>query len=210
MSPVIRLPLQVIPDPNDSRACQAFADTVVDGIATRMLLDTGTYRSFVPYRYTLPSVEADERLVRVSTLQWGPLCARNLTVTMNPPDWPHPALLGMDVFGSHVCDFRFGEGILELDQSPQNHELLPLPTPSDRTPAVPISWASASTTAVWDTGAGITIVNHAWAETHPDIVSISDELGRGTGITGVAGRNPRGRLAPCRIGQVNFPNNSAA
>ncbi len=200
MSTVIRLPLPVIPDPNSSRACQVFADAIVDGIPARMLVDTGTYRSFVPYRDTFEPSE-----VLVQTLQWGALTARNLTVTMNPPDWPHPSLLGMDVLGSHICDFRFGESILELDRPAPALDLLPLPTPSDRTPAVPVSWASASTTAVWDTGAGITIVNRSWAEAHPDIVRISSESGHGTDITGASGRNPKGRLAPCRIGQVSFP-----
>jgi hypothetical protein len=188
MSSVIRLPLPVIPDPNSSRACQVFADTIVDGAPARMLLDTGTSQSYVPYREALQPGD-----VHVETLQWGALIARNLSVTMNAPDWPH------------ICDFRFGDGILELDQSASASDLLPLPTPADRTPAVPVHWGSASTTAVWDTGSGITIVNRSFAEAHPEIVSISAEFGRGTGITGETGRNPKGRLAPCRIGKVLFP-----
>src|SRR5215813_1520919 len=91
MSSVIRLPLPVIPDPNDARACQVFADTIVDGVPSRMLLDTGTHRSYVPYRDGLQPGDA-----HVEVLEWGGLTARNLTVTMNPPDWPHPPLLGMD------------------------------------------------------------------------------------------------------------------
>ena len=200
MSSVIRLPLPVIPDPNSSRACQVFADTIVDGVPARMLLDTGTSRSYVPYRESFQPGD-----VHVETLQWGALTARDLSVIMNASDWPHPPLLGMDVLGRHICDFRFGDSILELDQPSQAADLLPLPTPAARTPAVPVHWDSASTTAVWDTGSGITMVNRSFAEANPDIVSISAEFGRGTGITGATGQNPKGRLAPCRIGNVDFP-----
>jgi hypothetical protein len=211
MSSVISLPLDALPDPKDSRACQAFADALVDGVPTRMLLDTGTYRSYVPHRIVAHAVPDDDAntsgpvLVHVGTVQWGSLIAHDLTVNMNPPDWPHPALLGMDVLGPHSCDFRFSERALEIDGPSRSDAFLTLQTPSNMTPTVPVHWEGASTNAIWDTGAGITIVHRTWAEAHPDIVTITDEFGTGTNITGATGRNPKGRLASCRIGRATFP-----
>lgn len=191
-------------------------------VPIRMLLDTGTYRSSVPYRDELTdrpqgnsrsgtgrgvlgSGNHDEALVQLEALEWGSLTARGLTVNMNPLGWPHPPLLGMDVLGSHACHFRFSEGVLELDGPATSDALLPLPAQSDKTPAVPVQWEGTTIEAVWDTGAGITVVDRTWAEAHPEIVTISHEFGTGTDAYGKTGRNPKGRLAPCRIGHATFP-----
>lgn len=214
------LPLPVLPDTSDPRACQVLLDAVADGVPIRMLLDTGTYRSSVPHRDVptdglqqnarsgsgvFGSAKVDETLMRLGVLEWGSLTTRDLTVTMDSPGWPHPPLLGMDVLGSHACHFRFGEGVLELDGPAPCEPLLPLPTPSDKTPALPVQWEGITIKAVWDTGAGITLIDHAWAEAHPEIVAIADESGTGTDVHGASNQHPMGRLAPCRIGQVTFP-----
>ncbi|MEQ7128665.1 aspartyl protease family protein [Actinopolymorpha sp. B11F2] len=218
MTSGLTLPLPVVPDPSSPRARQVLLDAVADDVPIRMLLDTGTYRSSVPHRDALagrlrpegpdPNTGAgqhDERLVRLETLQWGSLTARGLTVSLQAPGWPHPPLLGMDVLGPHACHFRFTEGVLELDGPAPTDALLPLPTPSNKSPAVPVHWGNTTVDAVWDTGAGITIVDRTWAESHPEIVTITHEFGTGTDVYGNTGRNPKGRLAPCRIGNVTFP-----
>jgi hypothetical protein len=219
MPHALTLPLQVVRDPASPRARQVHLDAVADGVPIRMLLDTGTHRSSVPYRDSLsdrhqsdrrPDMspgegQHDETLVQLETLQCGSLTARDLTVSLQSPGWPHPPLLGMDVLGSYACHFRFTEGVLELDGSAPTDAFLRLPTPSNKTPAVPVQWGETIVNAVWDTGAGITLVDRTWAETHPEIVTITHEFGTGTDVFGNTGRNPKGRLAPCRIGNVTFP-----
>jgi hypothetical protein len=215
----LTLPLPVVPDPSSPRARQVLLDAVVDGVPVRMLLDTGTYRSSVPYSDALadglqpdgrPDTNTgvgqhDEKLVQLETLTWGSLTARGLTVSLQSPGWPHPPLLGMDVLGSHACHFRFTESVLELDGTSPSDMFLPLPTPSHKTPVVPVQWGETTVDAVWDTGAGITLVDRTWAEARPEIVTITHEFGTGTDVFGNTGRNPKGRLAPCRIGNVTFP-----
>jgi hypothetical protein len=205
---------------------------IADEVPVRMLLDTGTYRSSVPYRDALDnrfppngpgavedarSIDKpgggvftdvgkhDETLVQLEALQWGSLTVRGLTVSLQSPGWPHPPLVGMDVLGPHACHFRFREGVLELDGTAPTDAFLPLPTPSDKTPAVPVQWGETIVDGVWDTGAGITIVDRTWAEAHPEIVTITKEFDTGTDVYGNTGRNLKGRLAPCRIGNVTFP-----
>jgi Aspartyl protease len=232
MAAAITLPLPVVPDPASPRARQVFLDAVADDVPVRMLLDTGTYRSSVPYRDALADRSQreaadlnglerhvdqpgggvftgvghhDETLVQLETFRCGALTARGLTVSLQLPGWPHPPMLGMDVLGRHACHFRFTEGVLELDGPAPTDAFLPLPTPSNKTPAVNVQWGETTIDAVWDTGAGITLVDRAWAQAHPEIVTISHEFDTGTDVYGNTGRNPRGRLAPCRIGNVTFP-----
>jgi hypothetical protein len=218
----LTLPLPVVRDASDPRACQVLLDAVADGVPIRMLLDTGTDRSSVPHleapsdrlqrnvrsgtgNGVFSSGKHDETLVQLDVLEWGSLTARDLTVSMDAPGWPHPPLLGMDVLGSHACHFRFGAGVLELDGEAPSDPLLPLPTPSDKAPAVPVQWEGTTIEAVWDTGAGITVVDRTWGEAHPEIVKTTDEFGTGTDVHGTTSRNLMGRLAPCRIGHATFP-----
>jgi hypothetical protein len=208
------LPLRVQNDPNDDRAVQVFVDTVADGVALHMLLDSGGHRTTVPHRdaddaqVPTPPVRPDRRdarFTRLDTLQWGSLIERGLVVGVDPPGWPHPPRLGIDVLGAHACHFRFSNGVLELDGPAPPHPQFPSSRDEpQQTPSLPAQWPGATAEVVWDTGAGITIVNRSWADAHPSIVTIADEYGTGTDVEGRTGRNPKGRLAPCRIGNVTF------
>lgn len=208
------LAIPVVPDPNDSRAVQVFVDVVADGVPVRMLLDTGAFRTAVPFREQAEQLSAPDRdtsspaepLIRLRTLQWDSLAVRDLAPSMQAPGWPHPPPLGNDVLGAYRCYFRFSAGVLEVDgPPPPTDELLQLPTAPGSHPRVPVQWDGTTVDALWDTGAGITIVSRAWAEEHPEIVTITSEFGSGTDAYGRSGSNPKGRLAPCRIGNVDFP-----
>ena len=71
----------------------------------------------------------------------GDQTTRQLLVQLQPPGWPHPALLGMDVLGSHRCTFHFDDPRIELDGPvPAAAEWLPLATDPHRTPTVEVDW----------------------------------------------------------------------
>lgn len=214
------IPLTVLPDESDDVALQAWVDVAADGVPLRMLVDTGTTRTAVPHVEPFASrtispgpggrgvfgATATDPLIDLNTLQAGDLVTNSLLVERQPELWVHPPLLGMDVLGSHACLFDFADRTLHLDAEPQvTSGWLPLTTEPHRTPTVEVIWAAATLTAVWDTGAGITIVDRAWATAHPEIVTISDAKGVGTDSTGATTDNPQGRMASCRIGGLEFP-----
>lgn len=58
---------------------------------------------------------------------------------------------------------------------------------------------------MWDTGAGITIVDRAWAVAHPEAVTIEGVNRQGTDVTGAAVAGTGGTLARCTIGGREFP-----
>jgi hypothetical protein len=221
-----RIPLVVLPDPEDKSCLQAWADVVADAIPLRLLLDTGTPRSAVPHippfttrprrlepagRGAFGAASEDEMLVNVGALQAGDLVAPKLMVQLQPEGWPHPGLLGMDILGSHRCDFHFDVPRIDLDSEQRPpapwHSLT---TAAHSTPAVRAEWGSTSLDAVWDTGAGATLVDQSWASRHPDIVSVHPGTGRGTDVTGAEAHHRWGTLAPCQIGNAAFAEQKCA
>jgi hypothetical protein len=216
---VLKVPLLVLPDPVDAFALQSWIDVVADGVRLRMLVDTGSARSEVPRIESLAKrlVEgtsagrgasgssSNDPLVRLHTLQLGDLTVTDLTVGLQQQDWPHPPLLSMDVLGSHACHFRFDDQELHLGgPPPQAQGWIPLATEPHRAPAVDVHWESTMVSALWDTGAGITIVDRGWAESHPDVVTILTDTRDGTDATGAPVAGVEGWLAGYTVGDVSF------
>lgn len=210
----------VSPDPDDSRAVQAWVDVTVDGSPLRMLLDTGSGRSAIPAS-TLPKTEAPQsssgrgvsgsesmnQRGQVGCLSLpGAHSCPGLVVDVLPDGWAHPALLGRDVLQGHTCDFRFTDGTIEIDpNSPPASLRVCGPEDETRALAVTIRWPNSEVTAVWDTGAGIAIVDRSWALDHPDAVAFTDIGGEGTDATGTAVTGVHGTLAAYTIAGIDFP-----
>lgn len=214
------IPLVVLPDPEDEYGLQAWTDTVADGVPLRLLVDTGTPRSAFPHvapfttrpgrssqggRGAFGAPGEEETLVVAAALRTGDLVTRKLLVQRQPEGWRHPGLLGMDVLGSHRCDFHFDVPRIDLDRvEPPSAGWHPLTTAPHETPAVRVAWGQTSVTAIWDTGAGATLVDRSWAGRHPDIVAVRPETGRGIDVTGAEVSHHWATLAPCRIGDTDF------
>lgn len=217
---VSTIPLAVLPDPDDAEGLQAWTDAIADEAPLRLLVDTGTPRSAVPHvdpfatrprRLTRGGQGAfgaparEEMLVQANTLRTGDLVTRKLLVQLQPEGWGHPGLLGMDVLGSHRCDFYFDVPRIDLDRvAAPDTAWYPLTTAPHHTPKVQVQWDQTSLSAVWDTGAGATLVDQSWASEHADIVSVHPETGRGIDVTGAEASHYWGTMAPCRIGHADF------
>lgn len=201
------VPLVVLPDPDptDDYAVQAWADVIADGVPVRMLVDTGTPRSALPHVEPFASrpsrvvpggsgvfgVPAEETLVTVDVVATGDQITRQLLVQLHPLGRPHPALLGMDVLGAHRCHFHSDDPRIDLDGlAPTDADWAPLVTDPHRTPTIELDWGRTQSTAIWDTGAGVTLVDQSWAQSHPDLVTISNEVGHGTDVTGAQASHP--------------------
>jgi hypothetical protein len=212
------LPISISAHPNYDGALQAFVEVEANGVPVTMLLDTGAARSSVPHRAefaSLPPVgvskshgalggQRPDPLVRLDSLRAGPFVRTDLVVSVEPEGWDDPPVLGMDVLGDRACWFRFSAGILEVDATAPPG-LLPLHTEPHQMPGVELTWDGVSTKAGWDTGAGISLVDEAWATAHPDVVTILPEIGQGTDSSGATASGPKGRLDSCRIGDMTFP-----
>lgn len=216
----------MLPDPEDERCLEAWAEVVVDEVPLRLLVGTGTPRSALPHvepfatrpkrmtpggRGAFGGPADEETLVEADALRVGELVAPKLEVQLQPEGWRHPGLLGMDVLGSHRCDFHFDAPRIDLDHNDVPATAwYPLTTASHSTPTVPVTWHRTSVNAVWDTGAGATLVDRSWAGRHPDIVAVHSETGRGVDVTGAEAGHHWGTLAACRIGEAAFTEQTCA
>ncbi len=216
---MLTVPLLVLPDPVDAFALQSWVDVIADGVPLRMLVDTGGARTEVPRIGALAELvqegmsegrgasgsPSQDALARLPTLQIGDLTVTDLLVGLPQPDWPHPPVLGMDVLGSHACHFRFDDQEFDLGGPPDLESWMPLATEPHTAPVVDVHWESTSVSALWDTGAGITIVDRGWAESHPDAVTILTETRDGADSTGAPVAGVEGWLAGCTAGSLSFP-----
>lgn len=203
--------------PDGSDALQAWIDATADNVNLRMLLDTGSAGTDVsrlePFASRITDASSTGKsafgtvsstpIAHVHALRVGDLVVEDVLVGVQPADWPHPPLLGMDVLSPHLCHFQFGSERLEMDGELPQSAWLPLKTGKD-IPAVDVRWGQTSVSAIWDTGAGMTLVDQTWALAHPDVVTILRETGTGTDSSGHTRSGPTGQLAACRIGNVDF------
>jgi hypothetical protein len=117
----------------------------------------------------------------------------------------------MDVLGSHRCDFHFDVPRIDLDrEEPPVSAWQPLATAPHGTPTVPVRWEQIVVEAVWDTGAGATLVDQTWAGRHSDLIAVHPGRGRAVDVTGAEASHHWATMAPCRIGDAAFAEQTCA
>ena len=180
LSEMPELALIIEPDQDEQSFACVYVDGTAAGRAYRFILDTGAARTQLAtdeYTGSLAVVGADtsagafggrtsDPLVTVTDLTAGPLRAATLDVK-RAADGPN--LLGMDVLGRHRCEFRLDAGVLVIDNPDgveADHELL---LGERGHPYVDVHWPGVTGRAVWDTGAGPTLVNRDFWLAHPKL-----------------------------------------
>jgi predicted aspartyl protease len=184
------VPLIIELDADDADFAAILVDAVVAGRPYRLLLDTGAARTQLradDYTSALRPVGADESsasfggtvtepVVTVTDLTLGSLRLASLDVTRGERGGAQ--VLGMDVLGRYRCHFRLEAGVLALDarsgtepghqfvRGPRGHAYLD------------VHWPGVTARACWDTGAGATVVDHAFWLSHPELF---EQVGTSTG-----------------------------
>jgi hypothetical protein len=220
MSSTAQVAITIDPDPKDTRALQCWVDADAGGTKLRLLLDVGSHLSSVPSWREFATADlhsmrtgrgtsgesATKRVIRIPHLRVGDLIAEDVLVELQPDGWPHPPLLGTHVFEPYACAFRFSQGRIDVGIEGSPHWTI---WGVGSTPVVELRWDDTSATAIWDTGAGMTLVDQTWAQTHPDVVTILNvqDHGTGTDSTGSAVPGRHGRLAGYSVLGVRFPGN---
>lgn len=210
-------------DPDDPDCADIMVPGTVAGRRLWFRLDTGAARTQIVADgdVTGPAAgvseisagafgqRASRQIVAVSGLAVGDLAIGELDVVRVPTDSGQQNLLGMDVLGRFCCHFRFETEVLELAESPAAQADLDL-TVDDRGHAyVELAWGGVTASACWDSGGGITVVDKAFLDEHPELF-VAAGSSSGTDSTGASFATPTFRLAGPEIAGVPFPSTRVA
>ncbi len=207
---MLRVPLEIVPDADDSRLALVFVGLQVDGRSVRALLDSGASRSAVLEQPGLVGVEAraggtgvfgvvaDDRRAQVAVAFAGRDLGY-LEMSVVPADHPgHGNLVGQDVLARFRCEYRLAEGVLVLDGDlPEASRRIHLD--AGRHVYVDVTWPTGEVaSAVIDTGASVTVVDERFAAQHTRLFT-HESLSEGTDASGTVLRTPVVRMAALQM-----------
>src|SRR5689334_11956272 len=214
------IPIDVRDDPDDPGAAEAYVVATVAGRGYRLMLDTGGARSTLPLddltstfaradvddepgRSALGPASADARRVVVPSLALGSLEVRDLVVDLAPDGSGAPAILGLDVLRGHRLELRLAGAMLGIDTDAPADAERPLRLSSRSHPHVVVGWGGVEATALFDTGASVTVVDVAFAAAHPELFEPLPPS-TGTDAAGNRAEMPMARMAACDVGGRRF------
>lgn len=210
--------LIIQPDEDEPEAASVFVEGRFNGKPYRFLLDTGAARSSLVLNAetaALPAVgthmssgvfaSSNDDLVRVEQLDIGGIVQRDVTVTRASAAPGTRDLIGMDILRQFCCHFQFDRDRLVIDADCQNeHEFQPLFMDSHFHSYIDVSFEDGQGSAVWDTGASLTVLDFNFIQQHPAYFAPAGHS-MGTDATGSQVETPMFLMSSARIGGYVFP-----
>lgn len=209
--------LALVNDLVDPEAIDVWLDAVVGDAPVRFRLDTGAARCTVPLldsTRTLMATGVDPAVglsgsglgddeVVLPRLQVGGLVLEDVPATRLAAGSPLSPLLGMTALGRFLCDFEFSAAQLKLDDQTGagRREWFALTSHVGARPMVPVEFDGRVAPAAWDTGAGLSAVDVAFARANPHLFEPL-RAARGVDSSGVEMPSQLCRMAACHIAQV--------
>ena len=213
------LPLTLQPDPDVPDAVMVCIDATVIDETMQVIVDTGGGScAFTATRQTeaLDAVGSDDGwgatgtvtghdIVIVPCVSLGPVVARDVRAGRIPTDDSlHPSYVGMNVLGHHRCHFKFTSAVLEIDE-PTPPDVSPAPfavLPAGQ-PVIDVRIGGEEATALWDTGASLTVVDEAFAAANPQLFEVAGPADV-IDSAGVPFSTATATMSDCTIGDVHF------
>lgn len=214
------IPLCIKPETDDPDSIQIFVNGRVGQKAYAFLLDTGAARSAVIADAALMALTPQgieettggfgaarqEDVITIPEIVIGPIRKTKVPLVRLPPQDRMPNILGMDFLRHYTCHFCFSAAKLRLNPPAKARPVQPLLALhlDDRGhPYVDVETGSGSLSAVWDSGAGMTVMDLAVIARHPELFEPAGES-MGIDATGVGRATPVFRMGDLRIGRWTF------
>ena len=210
--------LIIAPDLEEPGAAEVLVDGAIAGKSCRFLLDTGAAVSRVicdDYTAGLPVADTREssgafskshlEMVVVPEVIFGSISKTDFSMARLPAGKHGRNIIGMDLLKEHSLFFDFAGNKLEIDaQCPEAAgDCRALALSGKSHPYVEVSFAGISAQAVWDTGAGLTVVDSEFVKDNPALFR-QLSLSRGTDSSGTTAETPMLVMKACVIGGVKF------
>jgi hypothetical protein len=211
------LDFHVLPDIETPEAAEILVNGNVDSEEYEFLIDTGAaLTTIVSDKKTINFRKINDHetggafraarndLVVLPTLQIGPIIRKQFPVVRLAEGTAHRrSLLGMDILKDYCCHFLFGENRVGLDSGANERCLHDLVTSNKCHPYVQIEIGQIKANAVWDSGAGITVVDTAFISQN---TALFESCGCSLGTDAAGGQNltPEFMMKPSRVGDICF------
>lgn len=210
--------LIIKPDEEEVEAAFVLVDGTIGGSPYRFLLDTGAARSsvtFDDYTATFDSVglsdssgvfaASSQDLIQVPMIELGPISKKDFTLArMKAHDPKITNLIGMDLLKDFCCHFFFDEKRVVVTDEPEGGLLFQeLMLGKKFHPYVALQFGTLKASAVWDTGAGITIADLNFIKKYPVFFQEAG-ASQGTDATGAKMETPLFIMASTIIGNHAF------
>lgn len=189
----------------------------VNGVKCKFLLDTGCAKTtlmsddFSAQFKTIGSQNSsgvfgrsEYELIEIDSLTVGPIQERKLTISRAMKDGIDRNLLGMDVLKNYRLFFRFDEGKIETKSREMSAiKLQHLFLDKGGIPYVDVGCGDSIGKGVWDTGAGVTLVDINFIHRNPGMF---EKVGTSTGTdsTGTSSETPTFSVKAVTIGGMQF------
>lgn len=215
---MLTVPLVVTPDPDDPGCADVTVDGSIDGRPYRFILDTGAARTQVvsdEFTSGFPAVgnsssrgvfaAANDVLIDVQELTVGPMTRSPMRITRTEPGQPGARnLLGMDLLKDHRCHFSYQRQRLDIGPDKYGSNVAPLHLDNKGHPYVDVHFPlGVLAQTVWDSGAGITIVDQGFLSKHSSSFR-EVEPSTGTDGTGTKVQTPTFIMSNVVIGGLQF------
>ncbi len=208
------------PDEYDREAAEVLVDGIIGNKLYKFLLDTGAAKTTIQYDDYTSKFESKKKnvssgvfarssddLISVPLIKLGPISKKNLLIARMPKNTREVRnLIGMDLLKDYCFQFLFDENkvlVKNIKRSQNKYNLQNLFLDEKFHPYIDIKFVNQIAKAVWDTGAGITIVDMNFINKHP---TLFQEMGKsiGTDSTGAKMETPIFIMVAIKIGGREF------
>ena len=218
---VVNIPLTIVPDDEVPDGGDVLVDGIIAGHPYRFRLDSGAARTELvtdDYLSALPAAgqhvsagvfgqQESSDVITIPGLQAGELSTGPVEVVRVAAGAGRQHLIGMDLLVQYCCEFRFAGRLLVLSAAARTG----LDVRLDRGNHVylDLEWDGVTVSACWDSGAGISAVDQAFAAAHPGLFTPAGES-TGTDSTTTQASAPLMTMAGPVIGGVQFAPSTVA
>jgi hypothetical protein len=185
------IPLIVEIDAEDQQCAIVFVDACVADQTYRFILDTGASRTQVVADDFIDTLEtigehrsrgvfalSSQRTVLIPNIAIGPLEGGAIEASVAPRSESVHPLIGMDLLSRHRLHFLFDREVLVIDESPLDFVSISLALDESNHLYLVASWPTATANCVWDSGAGMSIVDEAfWSKNRGLFTTVEDSIG---------------------------------
>lgn len=213
-----KIPLYYKYDDEHQDTAEVWIYGIVDGSPQRFILDTGCSRTSLYYNdfsakyashgsreYSSAFGSAMSEFIKVSEIGSGPIQHTDLMIARTGRGGNDKNLFGMDLLKDSILHLTPAQQELEiLSALPLSSNSQALYLDSGSIPFIEIEFGQKIAVAVWDTGAGVTIVDKKFFNQHLDLF---DSGGKtiGTDSSGYTFETEIFLMKPIKIGGHLFP-----